>query len=197
MANICCDDVVFYADNNPDGLQCLWADLESAIVICPDADSGIRNLFQFKGIDISDIGLRGAVTYMEDTGDGILVELETAWSPLYEAYSAIADSYGVSFVLKSIEPGCSLYYNTDISGVYFPEKYIISIEDESYKTPSGIMVSEKLEDDDVFETDQDLLEVFAALGYRAESVDVLSVMLQDTEITIHTFTNPYLSEMAA
>lgn len=198
MANVCCDDVIFYADDNPDGLQCLWEDLESAIVICLDADkSSIGNLFQLKGIDTSGIGLRGSVIYMERTCESILVELETAWSPLYEAYSAIADSYDVSFVLKAIEPGCLIYYNTDIDGRYFSEKYIISIEDKSFKTPSDIMICKKLEYGDVFETDQGLLKAFAALGYHAESVTALLAMLQDTGITIHTFTNPYQSEMAA
>lgn len=198
MANVCCDDVIFYADDNPDGLQCLWEDLESAIVICLDADkSGISNIFQLKGIDTSGIGLRVSVIYVERNDEGILVELETAWSPLYEAYSAIADSYGVSFVLKAVEPGCFLYYNTDTYGRYFSEKYIISVENESCKTPSGIMVCEKLEYGDVFETDQGLLKAFAALGYHTESVDALLAMLQDTGITIHTFTNPYQSDMAA
>ena len=32
MANICCDDVIFYTEGNPEGLYDLWEDLETYII---------------------------------------------------------------------------------------------------------------------------------------------------------------------
>lgn len=50
---------------------------------------------------------------MEWNDTYILLSLETAWTPLYEAYQAIAAAYHVPFVMQSIEPGERIYYNTD------------------------------------------------------------------------------------
>lgn len=33
MANICCDDVIFYTEGNPEGLYDLWEDLETYIIL--------------------------------------------------------------------------------------------------------------------------------------------------------------------
>lgn len=51
----------------------------------------------------------------------ILLSLETAWTPLYEAYQAIAAAYHVLFVMQSIEPGERIYYNTDEAHLFFPD----------------------------------------------------------------------------
>lgn len=195
MANICCDDIYFYTDSNTEGLQDLWDDLEACIIMSIKADdSWIGNLFNYKGISTSDICLRGNVTYMERDTEGILLDLSTAWSPLYDAYQAIAAHYGVSFVCKSIEPGEEIYYNTDTTGTFFPEKYIISIYDEDAVTPSGDKVSNVLEDWDFFESEQELLDKFRNLGYAANSFTELEALLEDEEITVHTFENPWAPE---
>lgn len=66
MANICGDDVYFFSGTNPEGLLSLWEDLEASIIICTDADKAwIGNLFEYKGIRTTGIGLRGTVSYME------------------------------------------------------------------------------------------------------------------------------------
>ena len=50
---------------------------------------------------------------MEKNDTRILLSLDTAWRPLHDAYTAIANTYGVSFVMRSMEPGCGIFYNTD------------------------------------------------------------------------------------
>ena len=115
MANICCDDVIFYTEGNPEGLYDLWEDLETYIILNQNPDlCWIGNLFSHKKIDSTGISLRGNVSYMEWNDTYILLSLETAWTPLYEAYQAIAAAYHVPFVMQSIEPGEPFETETDV-----------------------------------------------------------------------------------
>ena len=51
MANICCDDVIFYTEGNPEGLYDLWEDLETYIILNQNPDlCWIGNLFSHKKI---------------------------------------------------------------------------------------------------------------------------------------------------
>ena len=194
MANICCDDVYFFSKTNPEGIRSLWEDLETSIILCRDIEKAwLGNLFQYKKIDTEDISLCGTVGYMEWNGDNILLGLETRWSPLFDAYAAIAKAYGVTFVMQSIEPGESIYFNTDHSGIYFPDHYIISLEDEDSLTPSGIRIGDKLEYGQMFESEDSLLMYFHNLGYHAKSVKELKGVLEGSDIYIHEFEDPYES----
>ena len=138
MANICCDDVIFYTEGNPEGLYDLWEDLETHIILNQNPDlCWIGNLFSHKKIDSTGISLRGNVSYMEWNDTYILLSLSTAWSPLYESYQAIAAAYHLSFVMQSMEPGERIYYNTDAAHIFFPDRYCIRLYEESLVTPSG------------------------------------------------------------
>lgn len=195
MANICCDDVQFHPGTNPEGLQELWKDLEASIILCPDSTrAALYNLFRYKGISVTGINLRGTVAYMERNADRVLLDLESAWVPLYDAYCAIAKAYGVTFVLKSIEPGEEIFINTDSTGRFFPEKYFICIYDENMATPSGTKICKVLEDWGVYESDTKLLESFHKLGYCAATIEELNRILDEDEICIHQFENPYPCE---
>ncbi len=56
MANICCDDVIFYTEGNPEGLYDLWEDLETYIILNQNPDlCWIGNLFSHKKIDSTGI----------------------------------------------------------------------------------------------------------------------------------------------
>ena len=190
MANICSDDLYFYSYSNPEGLQNLWEDIEASINTSP-TDAWIGRLFQCKGIPTTGICLYGTVTYKERNIDGILLELSTAWSPLYDAYRTIASHYKVSFVCRSIEPGVGIYFNTDTEGRFFPEEYMLSINDENELTPLGNKVCEVLEDWSLFSSSQEILDTFGRLGYDASSFDELKMLLEEQDIYIHSFENPY------
>ena len=192
MANICCDDVYFYSQSNPEHLDALWEDLETSIVFCRNEDlAWIGNLFELKDIPTEGISLRGTVIYIERNPDNILLSTSAAWSPLYEAYHAIAEAYQVDFVMQSIEPGCNIYINTDHSSQYFTDLYAVSMEDEAFLTPAGIPVGEKLEYGELFTTEAALLERFAELGYPANTLEMLDTLLEDTGIEVHSFEDPY------
>ena len=192
MANICCDDVYFYSESNPEHLTALWEDLETSITFCRNEDlAWIGNLLQLKGISTEGLSLRGTVIYIERNPDNILLSTSAAWSPLYEAYHAIAEAYQVDFVMQSIEPGCNIYINTDHSGQCFPDLYAVSMENEAFLTPAGIPVGEKLEYGELFTTDATLLERFAEMGYPADTLEMLDTLLEDTGIEVHCFEDPY------
>ena len=192
MANICCDDVYFYSESNPEHLTALWEDLETSIIFCRNEDlAWIGNVFRLKNISTDGISLRGTVIYMERNDDNILLGTSVAWSPLYDAYHAIAEAYQVDFAMQSIEPGCNIYINTDQSGQSFPDHYAVSIEDESYLTPADIPIGRKLEYGELFTTKAVLLERFAELGYPANTLEMLDTLLEDTGIEIHCFEDPY------
>lgn len=117
MANICCDDVYFYSTDNPNGLNALWDDLNKAISFNDPMSNGwLGNWFAFKEIPTENIYLRGNIIDMDKNEHSVFIALSTAWTPLYDAYQIIAETYQIHFVLKSIEPGCGIYYNTDLTG---------------------------------------------------------------------------------
>lgn len=195
MANVCCDDVYFYSDTNPEGLTALWEDLESSIAICPDADRAwIGNLFEKKRISTEGISLRGTVTYLERNSDILLLSTDTAWTPLYDAYKALAETYDISFVMRSVEPGENIYINTDTAGRFFPDKYTVSFPEETFMTPSGTPIGEKLEDGELFDSSESMLKCFGELGYTADSIEALEHILEEDDIYIHRFENPYGSD---
>ena len=106
MANICCDDVYFYSQSNPEHLAALWEDLETSIVFCRNEDlAGIRNLFELKGIPTESLSLRGTVIAMERNPDNILLSTSAAWSPLYGAYQYQYRSFRPVFP----RPLCSIH----------------------------------------------------------------------------------------
>ena len=177
MANICCDDVIFYTEGNPEGLYDLWEDLETHIILNQNPDlCWIGNLFSHKKIDSTGISLRGNVSYMEWNDTYILLSLSTAWSPLYESYQAIAAAYHLSFVMQSMEPGERIYYNTDAAHIFFPDRYCIRLYEESLVTPSGITIGEKLEDGEPFASEQDVINRFRDCGYPADTLKELRLL---------------------
>lgn len=190
MANTCCDSVYFYTKTNPERLNALREDLKASIALGPDTTQAwIANPLKRKGIPTDKLPLRGIVTYIEYNDDNILLDVDAAWTPLYETYQAIANTYQVEFVMQSTEPGCNIYINTDYSGQYFPDRYFISVEDEAFLTPAGTPIGDTLNHGTLFTTDTDLLKCFNKIGYVANTIGTLETLLKDTGIEIHRFKN--------
>ena len=190
MANICSDDVCF-SDDNPEGIASLWKDLETAITPGYKDDLGnIRRLFLHAGIATDGISLRGTIIDMEKNDTRILLSLDTAWRPLHDAYTAIANTYGVSFVMRSMEPGCGIFYNTDDTGNTFPDRYCVTGE-TSIDTPCGIPLEEKVDYGTSFSSENALMETFHDLGYPEETLEALAGTLDGQGVYIHSYINPY------
>ena len=147
MANLCLDDVYFYSDEHPERIQELWEDLEASIILstCKPDDRWFGNILQYKSINTENIYLRGSVCYMTYDNDAILLSMETCWEPLYEAYRVVADTYGVSFVMQSIEPGFEIYENTDDTGRLFLDRDCIPYDKKKINTPNCQPQLQKIE----------------------------------------------------
>lgn len=190
MANICSDDVCF-SDDNPEGIASLWKDLETAITPGYKDDLGnIRRLFLHAGIATDGISLRGTIIDMEKNDTRILLSLDTAWRPLHDAYTAIANTYGVSFVMRSMEPGCGIFYNADDTRSTFPDRYCVTGE-TSIDTPCGIPLEEKVDYGTSFSSENALMETFHDLGYPEETLEALAGTLDGQGVYIHSYINPY------
>lgn len=90
-----------------------------------------------------------------------------------------------------IEPGCGIYYNTDLTGDFFPDEYCVTYCNESYITPSGESLGQRVEIEECFSSEASLLQRFHDLGYSADSYQQLKLLTEDYEIWIHQFENPY------
>lgn len=94
MANICCDDVIFYTEGNPEGLYDLWEDLETYIILNQNPDlCWIGNLFSHKKIDSTGISLRGNVSYMEWNDTYILLGTNASIIPANTTHSTFPPSH--------------------------------------------------------------------------------------------------------
>lgn len=116
--------------------------------------------------------------------------------PQNNAITILADKENIyeNSEIQSVEAGEGIYINTDTTGRFFPEKYTISFPEESFVTPSGIPIGEKLECGELFFSDDTLLKRLGYLGYAADSIEALENILEDDDIYIHKFENPYDTE---
>jgi len=91
------------------------------------------------GICRDNVPCRGSITELDvavsvgDFGDAgelcyFRIDEETAWSPATELWEAVVEQYdGVSFVYCAEEVGNGIFVNTDVSGLFFCERYLLEI----------------------------------------------------------------------
>jgi len=88
------------------------------------------------GFDWQQISCRGYIGHLgEIEQDGnfsnrsyFTLEVETAWAPTDALWEAIVEQYdGVSYVYLAEEAGNQIFTNTDATGLYFPERYLLEI----------------------------------------------------------------------
>ena len=67
---------------------------------------------------------------------------------------------------------------------------------EEHTLPDTILLETEttLEYGETFENDTTLFQRFSELGYHADTIDKLNLLLEDVEITIHPFEDPYSSD---
>jgi hypothetical protein len=78
-----------------------------------------------------EISCRGTIEHLDDYEPGsnfFSLESVSDWVPMNELWEAVMAQYeGISFVYIAEECGERIYVNTDIEGIYFPEKYLLEI----------------------------------------------------------------------
>lgn len=90
--------------------------------------------------DISDLNLEEEI---EEGGRpfGVKFWAESAWSPCSEAITLLINKLAPRMGLKSVflaeEPGCEIYINSDVDGVYFRDFANIDTNDDVYYYETG------------------------------------------------------------
>ncbi|WP_346687041.1 hypothetical protein [Megamonas hypermegale] len=134
MANECETSIVFYSEHKA-MIKDLWRNI---ISFCKDNhDCTIYKFMQKRGYSKNDLyqsDKRGAITYCDSSvtykDDIVYFKIETvsAWMPqVDEFYKLIDEKYDrkISIVFETEEMGCGIYYNTDIEGRFFRDRYKI------------------------------------------------------------------------
>ncbi|WP_455630543.1 hypothetical protein [Megamonas sp.] len=134
MANKCETSIVFYSENK-DVIKALWQNITD---FCNNNhDCTIYKFMQKMGYSKNDLyrsDKRGVITYCDSSvsyKDNITyfkIETVSAWMPqVDEFYKLIDEKYdrNISIVFEAEEMGCGIYYNTDIEGRFFKDRYKI------------------------------------------------------------------------
>lgn len=192
MANICSDTVIFFPKNDTagDAISRLKEDLLKCYpTIGCQADTRISLLMHHLGIPTEGISLRGDIVYMGIEDTHIEIELETAWSPLYDAYREIAIHYGLKFVLRAEEPGEGIFINTDVYGTYLDVRYrvLLNLEADAGNTVYQRMFAEETDMEVYFSQESDLLEWFVQYGISADSYEELDNKLDSDYVSINLY----------
>lgn len=192
MANVCSDTVVFFPkeDSAGDAILRLKEDLLSCY---PDtgyhSDTRIVLLLDHLGIPTEGIYHRGDIVYMDIEDTHISLDLETAWSPLADAYREIAGYYGLDFVLRAEELGERIFINTDVYGTYLDVRYhvLLDLDTDAGGTVYERMLKEESDTEVYFFKEADLLEWFAKYGISADSYDELENTLDPDYVSINLY----------
>lgn len=134
MANECETSIVFYSEHKA-LIKDLW---QNIIDFCKDnQDCTIYKFMLKRGYSQNDLyhsDKRGAITYYDSSvsykDDIAYFKIETisAWLPqVDEFYKLVKEKYDrkTSIVFKAEEMGCGIYYNTDVEGKFFKDRYKI------------------------------------------------------------------------
>jgi len=134
MANECETSIVFYSEHRV-VIKDLW---QNIIDFCKDNnDCTIYKFMQKMGYSKNDLyrfDERGAITYCDSSimykEDIAYFKIKTisAWLPqVDEFYKLIDEKYNrrMFIVFETEEMGCGIYYNTDIEGRFFKDRYKI------------------------------------------------------------------------
>ncbi len=196
MANICMDTVVFYAAG--DGQEKGLAALRQAIADCYPVwtsvdDSMLCRIFEQNNIPTDGISLRSNVVDASLEDGHITLFCDSAWSPMYEAYSRLAEHFNVSFELQAEESGCGIYINTDINGTYLPTQYKVYLSERPEDGSLDALFDAAGNDTDFyFDSDKNLLQWFEECGaITAATLEELKEHLDKGCVFIHEFVNPY------
>lgn len=122
--------------------------LHQAISLAYSTPSEIENSFELgwlgkiaasHSLNWEDVPCRGTIIEFDDevhTGNFedegefsyFRVDTESAWSPMTELWEAIVEQYdGVSFVYIAEEAGNGIFINSDATGLFFCDRYVLEI----------------------------------------------------------------------
>jgi hypothetical protein len=118
--------------------------------------------------DLTDRLKYGCRGFVQDVGDIVAdgnessfsIAVEDAWGPHEYPIENLCRKFGLQYVYCAEEPGCDVFVNTDISGKYYPQQYVLDDFNEYYE---------------YFDTEKELLNfVKEAFGRNFDSFEEVS-----------------------
>ncbi len=130
------------------------------------------NLLDLYGIDWRKVRCRGQIVDFNSFEEDGYLELwqEDAWGPNTEYLKEIIKKagYDLDLVYVAEEPGCGVYINTDTSGDYFPERYLIDFLVSQDIPELGLKTGDELYE--YFENESTALSALARFGLYFRSM---------------------------
>ncbi|MBO7428119.1 MAG: hypothetical protein J6T28_09085 [Paludibacteraceae bacterium] len=128
MANTCSTTYICVGD--PKEVSELHQLLEA------NGDTTIYSLLESMGVDFDYLdkrGLRtrGTITYFDYDGEGKLtIDQDTAWCEQEGFRISIEKKYpSIKVYYREEEPGCDVFFTNDMTGDYFPERFLLDSDD--------------------------------------------------------------------
>lgn len=139
MANWCCNTFAIYPKNDSDlgkaQLKRLFAQLRKVTQIDypdgADKHDWYGLLAVMRGRAEEDIYALGSIDEIQWCDDHIIMQTETAWEPQADVVKDMLDCKECSeltFVLLAEEGGNEIYINTDTTGRFFSERYVLDYD---------------------------------------------------------------------
>lgn len=107
-------------------------DREESLVPNDFGKEWLGNLVTILGGYWENVRCRGSWSDLQNNGDIIRFDIESAWSYPEEMIAFLKQSYpGLEFLFSSEESGMGIYVTNDAKGEYFPDRFILEVgEDE-------------------------------------------------------------------
>lgn len=178
MANWCSNVFAIYPTNDSDlgkaQLKRLFAQLRKVTQIDypegTDKHDWYGLLSLMRGKEESEIAARGSIDGIRWNDDHIIVETQTAWEPQDDVVREMLDCTECSeldFVFIAEEPGNEIYVNTDTSGRFFSDRYVL---DYDLSPATGLVGEGGVGDDrDYYSDAESLLRQFHTICDRLHS----------------------------
>lgn len=196
MANICFDSVIFYLDDETDNSA--LCRLSNDLKVCypsltPTSNDWIGALLHHLHIPTSSLYLRGNIESIQFSETWLRLDLAAAWNPLLGVYKALAEHYGLLFVLQSEEPGEGIFINTDTTGRFLDTRYHILLYNENDPTGTSYekLFRNQTDADFYFSTAKAVLAWFSLYGIRAANLDILMQRLNSDFVHLDVYDLTY------
>lgn len=124
MANTCSTNYICVGDPKEVG--------ELHNLLKANGNSSICSMLESMGVDLDELGkkglrCRGEIIYFDYDGDRILsIDQDTAWCEQEGFRKSIEAKFpSIKVFFREEEPGCDVYYTNDMTGEYYPERFLL------------------------------------------------------------------------
>ena len=199
MPNWCGNSVAFYQKNQGTTMiEAFYADIQKYQHYkdpeTNDSSSWVGHWLESNRVDTKNLYARGYINNCELHSDHVRIDMETAWGPLTEVWDLMADKYDLAYVYISEEPGCEVYVNTDIVGMYFTTRYQLNyfeIENLDVDTRTlaahDDLLQKICEETMYFDSWEEVVDIFKPLVFEFEDIDVLNRRLEVLGISVYQY----------